>query len=222
MKVYCSPYAPFPRRIMLYLAIKGIADVEVVEVITIRGETRTPEFLAINFTGKVPVLVTGEGDLVHESQAILQYLEECYPDPPMSGRSEAERQRVELQNALINDYYYYAFLSSSNTHPYLSGAFKQSHDVDLVTAPLWRTRFEQIVDVMGEDAFLAGDVPTISDCMLFGLVEYLAPLYGIVIPPHLKPMLRWQERFRALPGLPLLQFPDWYHEEYLKKYGAPV
>jgi len=207
---------------MLYLAIKGVAEVEVVEVITIRGETRTPEFLAINFTGKVPVLVTGTGELVHESQAILQYLEECFPEPPMAGRTELERQRVELQNGLINDFYYYAFLSSSNTHPYLSRGFKQSHDVDQVTAPFWRMRLEQIVDIMGTQPFLASDVPTIADCMLFGLFEYLGPLYGLVIPPHLKPMLRWYDRFRAIPGLPLLEFPEWYHSEYLQRYGGPV
>lgn len=220
MKVYVSPYAPFPRRVLLYLAVKGITDVEVVTLITIRGETRTSQFLSKNFTGKVPLLETDQGELVHESQSILQYLEERYPDPPMAGRTEAERRRVELQSGLINDFYYYAFLSSTNTHPYLSRGFRQSHDVDVVTSPLWRKRFEQIASVMGADAFLAGDVPTIPDCMLFGLVEYLGPLYGIFMPRHLKTLLAWYERFSRIPGLPLLEFPDWYHDEYIARYGS--
>jgi glutathione S-transferase len=220
MKVYCSPYAPFPRRVLLYLAVKGITDVEVVTLITIRGETRTPQFLAKNFTGKVPLLETDEGELVHESQPILQFLEDRYPDPPMAGRNESERRRVELQSALINDFYYYAFLSSSNTHPYLSRGFKQSHDVDIATSPLWRMRFEQIAMAMGDDPFLAGDVPTIADCMLFGLVEYLGPLYSFFMPRHLKTLLGWYERFKSIPGLPLLEFPEWYYDEYIARYGS--
>ena len=222
MKVYCSPYAPFPRRVLLYLAVKGIKDVEVVTLITIRGETRTPEFLAKNFTGKVPLLETEDGELVHESQPILQYLETRYPDPPMAGRCESERRRVDVQSGLINDFYYYAFLSTTNTHPYLSRGFKQSHDVDLVTAPLWRARLEQIAAVMAADPFLAGDVPTIPDCMLFGLVEYLGPLYGLVLPRHLKTLLAWYDRFSNIPGLPLLEFPDWYYEEYIARYGSRI
>ena len=222
MKVYVTPYGPFPRRILLYIAVKGITDIQVETLITIRGETRSEAFLAKNFTGKVPLLELDDGRLVHESQPIMQYLEEIYPDPPMTGTTEPERRRVDFQSDLINQFYYYAFLSVSHVHPYVSRALLQAHDVDMVTGPLWRSRMERIAAVMRKDRWLAGPRPTIPDCMLFAMFEYLRPMYDLFIPQHLHNLLRWYDRFKALPNLPLLEFPDWYHREYIAKYGRPV
>jgi glutathione S-transferase len=220
MKLYVSPYAPFPRRVMLYIALKGLDTIQLETRITIRGETRTPEFFAKNPTGKIPLLETDGGEFLDESQAIMQYLEELYPTPSMQGETETQRRRVDLQSALINEFYYYAFLSTSHTHPYVSRGLVQCHDIDVVTQPLWRRRLEQIAETMGSSLFLSGDTPTIPDCMLFGMLEYLAPLYGFVMPPHLKTMRQWYERFQSLPGLPLITLPDWYHDEYLARYGT--
>jgi glutathione S-transferase len=47
---------------------------EWVEVNTLRQETRTPEFLALNPNGKIPLLKTEDGKLLPESNAILCYL----------------------------------------------------------------------------------------------------------------------------------------------------
>jgi glutathione S-transferase len=50
-----------------------------------RGETRTPEFLAINPNGRIPVLALGDGQYLTESDAILWYLADGTPYLP-SGR----------------------------------------------------------------------------------------------------------------------------------------
>lgn len=52
---------------------------EWVEVNTVRGETRTPEFLALNPNGKVPLLKLDDGRLLAESNAMLCYLAEGSP-----------------------------------------------------------------------------------------------------------------------------------------------
>ena len=49
---------------------------ERVEVDTLKGETRTPEFLARNPNGRIPVLELGDGTCLAESNAILFYLAE--------------------------------------------------------------------------------------------------------------------------------------------------
>jgi glutathione S-transferase len=62
-----------------------------VEVDTGRGETRTPDFLAINRNGKVPTLQLEDGSFLPESNAILNYLAEGSPLMP---KGRLERARV--------------------------------------------------------------------------------------------------------------------------------
>lgn len=69
-----------------------------------RGDTRSPEFLALNPRGKVPTLV--DGDLVlWESAVILEYLEDRYPERPLlpkdpAGRALARRIAAEADSYL--------------------------------------------------------------------------------------------------------------------------
>lgn len=73
-------------KVRLLLAQLGIPH-ERVEWDTRAGDTRTPEFLGINPSGKVPVLETEDGKLLPESNAILFYLAEGTPLLP-EGRFE--------------------------------------------------------------------------------------------------------------------------------------
>lgn len=79
-------------RVQLALALKNLPYTSHLLSFSKR-ETRTPEFLALNPRGKVPVLK--HGDLViNESLAILAYLDRAYPEPPLFGRTAAEAGRV--------------------------------------------------------------------------------------------------------------------------------
>jgi len=61
-----------------------------VEIDTGRGETRTPEFLAMNSNGKVPTVRLEDGSFLPESNAILHYLADGSPLLP-TGRIERAR-----------------------------------------------------------------------------------------------------------------------------------
>ena len=93
MKLYDFPLAPNPRKLRVYLAEKGI-EIPKVRVDLTRGEQNTPEFLAKNPTGGLPVLELDDGSCLRESLAIIEYLEELHPEPPMIGRAPFERARV--------------------------------------------------------------------------------------------------------------------------------
>jgi len=64
-----------------------------------KGESRTPQFLRINAHGKVPVLVDGDFALP-ESDAILWYLGEKYPDakllPRLDGGGDSLQARAQI------------------------------------------------------------------------------------------------------------------------------
>ena len=65
-------------KVRLALAQLGLAH-ELVEVDILQGETRTPEFLAMNPSGHVPLLKVAPGKYLPESNAILWYLAEGTP-----------------------------------------------------------------------------------------------------------------------------------------------
>src|SRR5260370_194063 len=55
-----------------------------IEIDILRGESRTPEFLAKNPSGQVPLLEAAEGRYLAESNAILVYVAGGTPPPPQS------------------------------------------------------------------------------------------------------------------------------------------
>lgn len=79
-------------RAQLALAVKGIPYTSRLLSFS-AGDTRKPEFLAINPRGKVPTLVDG-ATVVNESIAILAYLDRKYPETPIFGRTPEEAADV--------------------------------------------------------------------------------------------------------------------------------
>lgn len=97
MKLYGLKHAPNPRRVKIFLAEKRIVlPLEELDI-----ETRqhlTPEFLAKNPLGQLPILELDDGTILTESIAICRYFEEMVPEPPLFGRSALERAQVEMWN----------------------------------------------------------------------------------------------------------------------------
>ena len=84
LKLYDSLTSGNCYKARLLLALLGIAY-ERIDVNTAEGETRTPEFLAMNPNGRVPVLETDQGGHLAESNAILVHLADgsrFLPDDP--------------------------------------------------------------------------------------------------------------------------------------------
>src|SRR5512143_278423 len=93
MKLYDFVGAPNPKKVRVYLAEKGI-QVPLEPVNIIAGENRTPEFLAKNPAGGLPVLELDDGSHLTESLAIIELFEEQNPNPPMIGTTPVERART--------------------------------------------------------------------------------------------------------------------------------
>lgn len=81
------PLSPFCRKVRLALGEKGLPF----ELETERVWERHRDFLAQNPAGKVPVLEMEDGRVIVESQAIVEFIEEITPTPPLIGNSALER-----------------------------------------------------------------------------------------------------------------------------------
>ncbi len=93
MRIYDFPFAPNPHKLRIYLAEKGLS-IPLVRVDLRKGDNQKPEFLAKNPVGGLPVLELDDGSCLTESLAIIEYLEELHPHPPMIGTEPLERARV--------------------------------------------------------------------------------------------------------------------------------
>jgi glutathione S-transferase len=80
------------RRVQMALALKGV-PYEGKLLSFSAGDTRTPEFRALNPRGKVPTIVA-DGFVLSESLAILAWLDAKVPEPPLFGRTPEERGLV--------------------------------------------------------------------------------------------------------------------------------
>ena len=98
MKLYCTSYSTFSRRVRIALLEKSL----VADEVEVGPEDRArPEYRAINPYGRIPALV--DGDVVlFESTAILTYLEEKHPEPALLPADPAGRARVAMLTKLCD------------------------------------------------------------------------------------------------------------------------
>ena len=103
--LYDAPRCPYCARVRIVLAEKGV-EYETVEI----DLANRPDWIyEKNPLGKVPVLEE-ESFLLPESEVIMQYLDERYPDPPLMPADPADRALVRLvidrfDNNLGDSYY---------------------------------------------------------------------------------------------------------------------
>ena len=89
---YCGSGSPYAWKVWLTLEHKRIPyDFRLLSFD--RGDLRTPEFRAVNPRGQVPAIVD-DGFALWESMAIVEYLEERYPQQPLMPRDAAARATV--------------------------------------------------------------------------------------------------------------------------------
>ena len=103
MQLYTYYRSTSSYRVRIALALKGL-DYQALPVNLIAppgGEHRQPAYLAINPQGRVPALRTEEGELLIQSPAIIEYLEERYPQAPLLSKDLAARARERGVAAVI-------------------------------------------------------------------------------------------------------------------------
>jgi maleylacetoacetate isomerase len=86
-------------RVRIALNLKRIEYSDVVHHLR-RNEQRAPDYLALNPQGFVPVL-DDEGDVLSQSLAIIEYLDEVQPNPPLLPGHPGDRARVRALAQLV-------------------------------------------------------------------------------------------------------------------------
>lgn len=100
MELYTYYRSTSSYRVRIALGLKGLGW-QAVPVNLLQGQQRGAGYLALNPQGRVPALRTDQGELLVQSPAILEYLEEAYPDPALLPADAAARARVRGVAAII-------------------------------------------------------------------------------------------------------------------------
>ena len=86
-------------RVRIALNLKGITPDEVIDVNLPQGKQREDDFRKINPMMAIPALIENDGTVLFESLAILEYLDETHPNPPLLPKEPKARARVRGHRA---------------------------------------------------------------------------------------------------------------------------
>ena len=170
-----------PYRTRIGLALKGVAY-ETVPVDLIRGEQRQPAYRALNPQGLTPALEIGGGEILTQSLAILEWLEETLPEPALLPASPLDRARVRAMALII----------ACDIHPLNNtriGRALSKLGIDPAGILKWTQGwiadgFDALEPMVARHGrgFAFGDTPTIADCCLIPQV-YSANRYEVDLSP---------------------------------------
>ena len=200
MKLYSHAVAPNPRRVRIFAAEKGI-ELVLEDVDILAGQNRTPEFLAKNSSGGVPVLELDDGSCLSESVAICRYLEGLYPEPNLLGRDLREQAEIERWNRRMELELFAAIgRTVQHTSSIFQGRFKQFPDYGEAQRAVVHQRFERMDRELNGHQFVASDRFTIADITALVAIDIGSRLAEIKIPPELAHLTRWHQAVSSRPS----------------------
>lgn len=190
MKLYDLKAGMNPRRVRIFLAEKGV-EVPMVDVDMMKGENATPEFLALNPLGKLPVLELDDGTILTESMAICRYFEELHPEPPLFGRDPLERARVEMWNRRMELEIAYPMTQVfQHGYPFWEGRITQVPAFGELCREKLRDRMAWLNDELADRDYIVGDSYTVADITAqCGLL--MGKAVDMRIPDTLANLSRW-------------------------------
>jgi maleylacetoacetate isomerase len=158
-------------RVRIALNLKGIAPDEVITVNLHEGKQRDPAYLKINPMMALPALIENDGTVLFESLAILEYLDETHPNPPLLPKEPKARARVRGLAQII----------ACDTHPlivprvreYLAHEYKIDEAGVMKWGNHWHTTSLKALEAnlagsKETGRFAQGDRLTIADICLCG------------------------------------------------------
>lgn len=200
MKLYCVQVAPNPTKVRLYIAEKLAAgapiDITEVKVKLTLGEQHTAEHLQRNPFGSLPVLEIAADDYIIESLAIIEYLEERFPQPPMIGESPRERARVrELER--IADLRVLTPIGRCIHATKSPIGLAPSHDIAEQAGKDFKLGLDYVEGCLADGrTFLGGESVTIADCTLAAALQF-ARFAELDIGPGRVNLHLWDRAYRA-------------------------
>jgi maleylacetoacetate isomerase len=153
-------------RLRIALALKGLDPARApVHLVRDGGAHNAPAFRALNPQGRVPALALDDGTTLIQSPAIIEYLEETVPEPPLLPAEPVARARARSVAAILG----------CDVHPLHNvgplTALRREFGADDAAVARWVARwtgdgFAAVEALIGEDGWCLGPEPGLADVYL--------------------------------------------------------
>jgi maleylacetoacetate isomerase/maleylpyruvate isomerase len=158
-------------RVRVALNLKGVTPGEVIDINLVQGKQREDSFRKINPMMALPALIEDDGTVLFESLAMLEYLDETHPIPPLLPNDPKGRARVRAL----------AQICAADTHPLIVPRVREylEHEFKVDTAGVvkwghhWHEESLKALEMelsrsKHTDKYAHGDRITLADICLAG------------------------------------------------------
>ena len=204
MKIYDVENFPNPLRVRIALAEKNATDqFEFVSVDVMGGEHRTPEFKQKNINAAVPVLELEDGTHISECPAIIEFIDQSFDGPSLTGRTPKERAVIAMQQRraetnvvdAVSTYFHHA---TEGLGP----------ELETYQNPEWGEKQKEKAlagqayfnEVLGRSEFAAGDKFSMADITLYAGLAF-SDFAGIGVPEEFTNLRAWRNRVAERPSV---------------------
>jgi glutathione S-transferase len=200
MKLYQSNASPNSRRVRIYLAEKGIS-MPLVPVDLGAKEQFSNAYAAINPRRVIPTLVLEDGTAIGEVPAILRYLEEIHPDPPLLGTTPKTKAQVAMWERRAEIEGFASVMEAvRNAVPGLKNrAIAGPHDYEQIPALVERSRqrvknfYADFNARLADVPFVAGDEFSVADITAVVTVDFATKAAGLPVGDEHPALQRWYD-----------------------------
>ena len=155
IELYYAPPSIYGRKVLAVLDEKGL-DYEIKKMSFVTRDQQNEAYLKLNPNGEIPTLVD-EGFVVYESTAIIEYLNDEYPEPPLMPEDSAGRARVRMVEDYCDLHFYPDVVKC-----FIKKVLKHEELTDADKAPLSQ-HLKRIENYLGKQDYAAGKF-SLADC----------------------------------------------------------
>ena len=195
MKLYDFPGAPNPRRVKIFAAEKNIS-LDLINCDMAKREHKTPEFLAKNPSGKIPVLELEDGRCISESIPICRYLESLVPEPNLFGNDAFEISFIESRNRHVELELWTQIGISWVNGPIVGsmGLFQQIPDAKVASDKNVKSYYKRLDNEFSASEYVAGNRYTVADITLLSAIDFASSMVDLKPDESLDNLYRWHNQ----------------------------
>ena len=211
------------------------------------GDTHTPEYLAINPQGVVPTIIH-DGLVVRESNVILEYLDDAFPEPPLRPKRHGDRAQMRLWTKRLDEGHHdvatvTVSMAIAFRHQYLAkgeevcqallrntpDAVRRERRRDLLyngiesaafppAIRMWRRLIDDMETVLKDLDWLAGDDYSLAEAAWTPYITRLEHLHLMGLLADRPRLTAWYARIKNRPSYQVAM-SEWFDPAYLSLMG---